>query len=67
MSDTGVGPHLVLVRVAAPLGLSDVVVGTLEPVPSWEARHEVRRLVGTMDHLHNVSIGQANVRLEVRS
>ena len=67
MSDTDIGPHLVLVRVATPLGLSDVVMGTLEPVPPWEARHEVQRLVGTLDHMHDVGIGQANVRLEVRS
>lgn len=54
-------------RVAAPLRLADVVVGTLEPVAPWEARHERLRLDRPLGHLHDVSVSQANVRLEVRS
>ena len=47
--------------------LSNVVVGALEPIPPWEARHQGRRLDRPLGNLHDVGLGQANVRLEVRS
>ena len=54
-------------RVPTPLGLANVVVGTLEPVAPREAWHQGRRLDRPLGNLHDVGLGQANVRLEVRS
>ena len=66
-SGADAGPRLVLVRVATPLRLTNVVVGTLEPVPPGEATHEGGRLDGPLRDLHDVGLSQANVRLEARS
>ena len=58
---------MVLVGVATPLWLPDVVAGTLLPVASWKARHNGWGLICPLGQPYDVSLSQGRVILKFRS